>query len=184
MSTETLDDEIQSMLEQLDDDQSTLINQLDKLVQKFGIESVQNWRNIRNKSKNALIHELVERNLTDVVRHTVSQYYLNTHIHRESDGKNPIQLAQLESSEEMLNLLDELENNPDEYNDTNDDEIDVKNCNKLNMVWLDLEMTSLEDPKIMECAVIITDKYLNELARGKFCRVLFQLKNNVFDLHR
>ena len=29
-----------------------------------------------------------------------------------------------------------------------------------------LELTSLDDPHILECAVIITDKNLNELERG------------------
>jgi oligoribonuclease (3'-5' exoribonuclease) len=29
-----------------------------------------------------------------------------------------------------------------------------------------LELTSLDDPHILECAVIVTDKNLNELERG------------------
>ena len=52
----------------------------------------------------------------------------------------------------------------------------------LNIVWLDtgktdpylvgilsifLELTSLHDPHILECAVIITDRNLNELERGQ-----------------
>lgn len=173
MSTTSLDDEIQVMLEQADDDQSALISQLDTRVEQFGLQSVQDWRNVRNKARNTLVHEFVERNWTDVVRHAVGRYRLNVHIHRELDGKSPIQLAQFDGSEEMSNLFEELESNPeaegskkqDESND-DDDGIDPKNRKKLNMVWLDLEMTSLENPKIMECAVIITDKYLNELARG------------------
>ena len=32
------------------------------------------------------------------------------------------------------------------------------------MIWLDLELTELDDPQIMECAVIITDEHLNEIA--------------------
>jgi len=41
-----------------------------------------------------------------------------------------------------------------------------------NIVWLDLEMTSLEDPEILECAVIITDKDLNELVRSELSIIL------------
>ena len=37
----------------------------------------------------------------------------------------------------------------------------------MNIVWIDLEMTSIENPEILECAVIITDKDLRELERGK-----------------
>jgi hypothetical protein len=47
----------------------------------------------------------------------------------------------------------------------------------MNIVWVDLEMTSIENPQILECAVIITDKDLKELERGKsffiFILVLF-----------
>ncbi len=41
-----------------------------------------------------------------------------------------------------------------------------------NIVWLDLEMTSLKDPEILECAIIITDKDLNELVRSKLSIIL------------
>jgi hypothetical protein len=37
----------------------------------------------------------------------------------------------------------------------------------LNIVWMDLEMTSIENPEILECAVIITDKNLVELEKSK-----------------
>lgn len=185
MSKNSLDNQIQSILEQADDeDQSALINQLDKLVQHFDIEAIQNWRNVRNNTKNTLIHELVERNCVDAVRHIVNKYHLDMYTHRESDGKNPIQVAQLEASEEMSDLLEELESSSvgtrttEEVDEEDDDDIDPEKRKKLNMVWVDLEMTSLEDPKIMECAVIITDKNLNELARGNlfyFSLVIFIL---------
>jgi hypothetical protein len=35
------------------------------------------------------------------------------------------------------------------------------------MIWLDLELTDLEDPEVLECMVIITDKDLNEVRRVK-----------------
>lgn len=32
-----------------------------------------------------------------------------------------------------------------------------------NMIWLDLELTELEDPEVLECTVIVTDKDLVEV---------------------
>lgn len=36
-----------------------------------------------------------------------------------------------------------------------------------NMIWLDLELTSLDDPEILECTVIITDKSLTEVKKAQ-----------------
>jgi hypothetical protein len=45
----------------------------------------------------------------------------------------------------------------------------------LNIVWIDLEFTSFENPQILECAVIITDKDLHEIQRSKIYKTLYYI---------
>ncbi|CAF3124557.1 unnamed protein product [Rotaria sp. Silwood2] len=167
MTLNTVKNKIEEILSQNDENQSVIINRLDKVIQEAGIDAIAAWRNLKNKTGNTLIHELVEKNCPDVVQYLVNKYKLDVNVRRESDDKTPLDLAQSKDDEEMVNILDDLNCNMMQEI-SNDDVSDVDPRKRMNLVWLDLEMTSIEDPKIMECAVIITDKHLNELERDQW----------------
>lgn len=168
MDQNTLQLEIEKLLSQHEDDESLMINKLEKLVGKVGTEKLSEWRNATNKSKNTLIHELVEKNCPNVIQFLVQKCKLDPNIHREIDGKTPLELAEAKENEEIVRILEELRQNKAAQQILDDDEPDPETRSRTNIVWVDLEMTSIENPKIMECAVIITDKYLNELDRSKY----------------
>ncbi|CAF5025864.1 unnamed protein product, partial [Rotaria sp. Silwood1] len=130
-------------------------------------DPIAEWRNPMNQKGNTLLHELVEKNCPDVIQHLARSHKLDIDVPRESDDKTPLDLAQFKDNEDMVNLLDELNDEKITQQSPDGDVSEVDKRKRLNIVWLDLEMTSIEDPKIMECAVIITDKYLRELERGK-----------------
>jgi len=152
------------------DNQRSIIKRLDELIITYGMLKIQSWRNFSNRKKNTLLHELVEMELLDVVRHFLKTNKFNINIRRESDGITPFQLAIQNQNIEMCNLLKQFGADQIETEDAKNKE------NKMNIVWLDLEMTSLEDPEILECAVIITDKDLNELERCKSSCFIFIAK--------
>jgi ankyrin repeat protein len=154
------------------ENQKAIIRRLDQLIIDFGMTKIKSWRNFSNKKKNTLLHELVEMELIDVVRHFLTKYKFNVTIKRGLDGITPFQLAYQNQSMEMCHLLKKFggDQMPTEDDDASSMEADKEK--KMNIVWLDLEMTSLDDPQILECAVIITDKDLNELER---CKSSFKL---------
>jgi hypothetical protein len=104
--------------------------------------------------------------LPDVVDYVIKNYDFDINIRRESDGSTPFQLAFDNQNSKMCDFLkglgadetldDGLKWPPEKYKEY-----------AMNIVWLDLEMTSLENPEILECAVIITDKNLKKLAKSK-----------------
>ncbi|CAF3456712.1 unnamed protein product [Rotaria sp. Silwood1] len=166
MSMNTIKHEIEEILSQ--DDQSLMINRFDKLIKKVGVDPIAEWRNPVNQKGNTLLHELVEKNCPDVIQHLARSHKLDIDVPRESDDKTPLDLAQFKDNEDMVNLLDELNDEKITQQSPDGDVSEVDKRKRLNIVWLDLEMTSIEDPKIMECAVIITDKYLRELERDQW----------------
>ena len=150
-------------------DQKNIIKQLTEVFREHGTRGIEAWHNPTDGKKNRLLHELVERDLPDVIHFVMKEYKLDINIRRDSDGHTPFQVASDKKNFKMCNLLREL----------GAETVEVVDCSKLqavekeekersmNMVWIDLEFTSVEDPKILECAVIITDKNLNELAQSK-----------------
>lgn len=140
-----------------------IIQQLDELIQQYGHIQIETWRNFSNMKKNSLLHELVDKQYYDVMLYIVPKFNLKTFIKRESDGLTPFELAHGHQDWKMCNLLLEFSDK-----DTYEQFVVKKQKDKLmNIVWMDLEFTSFDDPKILECAVIITDKDLKELERSK-----------------
>jgi hypothetical protein len=88
-------------------------------------------------------------------------------VRRGSDGLTPLQLALENDNSEISDVLEELGAIDIQTEDVSTWLSDDDKKKTMNIVWMDLEMTSLEDPDIMECAVIITDKDLHELDKGK-----------------
>jgi hypothetical protein len=148
------------------ENQKAIIKRLDRLITEVGIAKIKKWRNFSNKHKNTLLHELVEMEMAEVVHYFLTKYKsdININIRRESDCATPFQLANQNHDTEMCDLLIKFGADQKQMEDEG---------KKLNIVWLDLEMTSLEKPQIIECAVIITDKDLKEIERGKSSFICF-----------
>ena len=147
------------------ENQRTIIKQLDQIIDKYDMKKIKAWRNYSNKYRNTLLHELVEMELSAVVHHVLTKYKLSVNIRRESDNMTLFQLAYQNKNTEMCNLLKSFGGDQVQVENNHGSSTEVEK--KMNIVWLDLEMTSLDDPEILECAVIITDKDLNELKHGK-----------------
>ena len=147
--------------------ENTIIKELDDIIEEFGIDKVNSWRNLSNRTKNTLLHELVDKNYINVVRHVIIKYNLRTFFKRESDGATPIEVARLNQHWKMWDLLFEFGDDKT-LNETYEQFASKKQRDKMmNIVWMDLEFTSFDNPQILECAVIITDKDLNEIQRSK-----------------
>ncbi|CAF2786733.1 unnamed protein product [Rotaria sp. Silwood2] len=145
--------------------ESTITELLDNLIKRYGVLQIEAWRNMSDGSKNTLLHELVQRQYFDVIRYIVPKFNLNISITRETDNVTPFELAHSLQDWRMCNLLLEFG-----YDKTSTDTYDHYAMKKqkekmMNIVWMDLEFTSFDNPEILECAVIITDKDLNELER-------------------
>ncbi|CAF0881856.1 unnamed protein product [Didymodactylos carnosus] len=143
---------------------------LDSLIKEFGLDKIQSWRNEARRLKSPFIFELVYTGHPKLIRHAVRDHKFNLNIKRDCDGNTPLHMCALQQNQQMFELLIEL---GAEATIENDDEQTATSLNDtrrkaLNIIWLDLEMTSLDNPDILECAVIITDKYLNELDRGNW----------------
>lgn len=147
-------------------DQKEIIQRLDELYEVFGSRMILKWRNIENK-RNSLLHEFVEREMDDVVRYLISKKKFDINVKRDSDDLTPLQLAKKNGSTSICNILMQLGAEDVETVDVRRWASNDERRKESNIVWMDLEMTSIEDPEILECAVIITDKDLEELERSK-----------------
>lgn len=160
-------------------DQKAIIERLGRFYSEYGSKMIQKWRNASNK-KNSLLHEFVEREMSDVIQYLILDREFDKNIRRDSDGLTPFQLAQKNRSSSIVKVLLELGVEQIETDDVGSWMSDDGGEKAMNIVWMDLEMTSIEDPEILECAVIITDKNLVELEKRKsspkfFSPLLFSL---------
>lgn len=147
--------------------QSDVIKQLDQIYRKYGSMNIEKWRNMSNK-KNSFLHELVEVEMIEVIRHIVLEQKFDIDLRRDSDGLTAYQLASQNKKAEICDVLEELGAQSIETVDVNLLSPDEEKIQSMNLIWLDLEFTSIEDPEIIECAVIITDKDLVELDRAEW----------------
>ncbi|CAF1036709.1 unnamed protein product [Rotaria sordida] len=164
---QNLNKELEKILKERNSE-STIIEQLDDLIKRYGVMEIEAWRNMSNGTNNTLLHELVDRHYLDVIQYIVSKFNLKVLIKRETDNITPFELAHLLQDWRMCNLLLELGDDKTSTN-TYDQYVMKKQKDKMmNIVWMDLEFTSFDNPEILECAVIITDKDLNELERKEW----------------
>jgi ankyrin repeat protein len=166
MAMNQLQTDLLNLLSLGKENQNKIIKRLDQLIRENGTKLILKWRNLTNNTKNTLLHELVERELPDVIRFVMTDHKLDINIQRGSDGLTPFQLASKNQNSEMCSLLKELGAEEILTEDVSKWLSEEDKLKSMNIAWVDLEMTSIEDPVIMECAIIITDKDLNELDRG------------------
>jgi ankyrin repeat protein len=166
MSINQLQTELLKVLGLGKSNQHSIIKRLDRLYEDFGGLNMQKWRYASNKS-NSLLHELVDKEMPDVIRHLVEVRKFDINVRRGSDGLTPLQLAIKNDNSEVSAVLVDLGAVDIQTEDVSTWLSDEDKTKAMNIVWMDLEMTSLEDPEIMECAIIITDKDLHKLDEGK-----------------
>ena len=108
MSMKDLNKRLEKFLNSRTKCENTFIKELDEIIDEFGINKVNSWRNLSNRTKNTLLHELVDKNYVNVVRHVIIKYNLRTYFKRDSDGATPIDLAKINKDWDMWNLLYEF----------------------------------------------------------------------------
>ena len=149
------------------DNQTRATDEFERIVKEYGTTSVNKWRNSDDSTRNALLHELVERKWTNVLVRLLEKCRLDASVRRGLDGLTPLQLATEQRDQVMCEALKKAGAIEVATEDVSKWLSEDEKEKVWNIVWVDLEMTSLEDPEIIECAVIITDKNLVEIERGK-----------------
>ncbi|CAF0766337.1 unnamed protein product [Adineta steineri] len=169
-SEATLADRIQFLLSMKSTDEQAIIEALDQLVKDFGVDEVQRWYQPQSKHKNLLIHEFVRMGLMKTIEHAVKDLGFNINAKRESDGNTSLHLARWYKKPDVSELFQILGADITIVNNYGEvvEGLDQLKEKMMNIIWLDTELKSLDDPHILECAVIITDKHLKELERGQW----------------
>eukprot|EP00732_Lithocolla_globosa_P005932 Lithocolla_globosa_v1_NODE_6506_length_1076_cov_5.807052.p1 type:complete len:318 gc:universal NODE_6506_length_1076_cov_5.807052:99-1052(+) len=147
-------------------DDENICEALKELVAKYGKDTVLNWRS-SSKHKHSLLFEMTVRCKLKALRCLVKEYGMDINSQRPSDKCTPLHLSGWYKNPQMIDLLLELGADDKILNGYGEDASKTLETRKTmeNFVWMDLEMTSLEDPDILECCIIITDKNLQEKVR-------------------
>jgi ankyrin repeat protein len=160
--------ELLALLDKRNQNQDSISTELNTLIAEYGTRALKRWYNTSCPKKNTLLHELVERNLDRVLILILDKSFFDINARRMSDGLTPFQLAKAAHNDNICKILQASSADMSPVQ-RNDDWLsaDEKEIRRSNLVWCDLEFTSLKNPEILECAVIITDKDLREKARRK-----------------
>lgn len=150
------------------------IDELRKIIEVHGKDVVESWCDESNKHKHKVIHILVSRNYAKAVR-VAAELEFNLNVQRESDLCTPLHLAMFYRKKHVIETLVALgvdQTLKNRYGEACDEKYQNFVTSYQNIIWLDLELTAghydAEDGRILEVAVIVTDKDLNELDRGQW----------------
>lgn len=140
---------------------------LHTLYKKFG-DALMSWKS-NDKHSHRLLHLLVLKGKAAAIEALVSLPGADINIQRDSDRCTPLHLAIWRRNAGMIALLQRLGANTKRQNKYQEscEQLLEKREKMSNLVWMDLELTSLENPEILECAVIITDKDLREIPKSR-----------------
>lgn len=145
---------------------------IQKLVQEHSLEAVQAWHDKGNKHQHRLIHLAVAKNFAGVVE-LLKELGFDINVPRASDQCTPLHLAMWYRKPKMIKTLVKLGADltlKNAHGEACDTKYEQWTSSFQNIIWLDLELTcghyEPEDGRILEAAVIVTDKDLNELGRG------------------
>merc|ERR1740121_1820498 len=151
---------------------------LDGLVAKYGVHSLEVWRDTRNKHKHHLVHVIASKGWCDALEHMSKQHKFDLNAQRESDQCTAAHLAIWYKKEAVLNKLWELGADTsilNKYGDSADMKWKEERDKRDNLIFLDLELTCgfYEKCKgmrcrILEAAIVVTDKNLVEKGRGQW----------------
>ena len=151
------------------------VSAMPELVKTYGLEALSSWRDERNKHKHKLVHTAAARCFVAVLK-AMAALGFDLNVQRDSDQCTPLHLAIFYKKPEAIATLKalgvdmSLENS---YGESCDAKFEKLAQSMLNIVFLDLELThgfydadEWRRSKILEVAVVITDKDLKELGRG------------------
>lgn len=147
-------------------DEHQVIKDLKEVIEDYGRLSIDHWRNLTTSQGNGLLHELVEKDWAEALRCVLEDHKLNPNQQREKDGLTALDLAKASKNKHMQEVLEVAVRKQEER----DEEIQLAKQEKEklgNIAWVDLEFTALENGKILEVAVIATNKDLAVLGEGK-----------------
>ena len=194
-SAETLNESLLTFVKDLrQKDDIQIIEYLSNLFQVYGNELINAWCS-NDKNKNKLVHLLTQFNKQDALCKFCSS--LNINDQREKDGCTPLHIAAWTKNDDLIHLLLKIGGNPkiqNKYGETTEvrhilmlttlikvllhttyifkfNSKETVKASKMssNIVFLDLELTSVRkpnvNPKILEIAVIVTDSLFSELER-------------------
>lgn len=116
-----------------------MIKALDKLIEDFGLETIQQYRLKKGKHDNSLLHEFVQIKALKTLEHAVNKLGFNINVKRESDGNTPAHLAywyELHDSVELLKALKADFTITNKFGETASD-IEKDKEKGLNIIWLD-----------------------------------------------
>jgi oligoribonuclease len=144
------------------------------LVETHGLEAVCAWYDSSNKHKHRLVHSATIKCFVRALK-CMRDLGFNLNAQRDSDQCTPLHLAIFYKKHEAIDALKELgvdttlENS---YGESCDAKYEKLAESMHNLIFLDLELThgqydaSWSSSRILELALIVTDKDLKELDRG------------------
>ena len=174
-ATNDVNAKVIGFIQNVRNNQDNLVQELDNLVTSCGKEEILNWRS-DTKHKHNLLLEFVFIKQISLVERVVKEYGFDVNFQRASDGCTALHLSAWVKEPRITDLLMRLGADPKIKNNYNEscEELIATREKMQNIVWMDTELTALPEvfftkngpnPEILECAIIITDKNLNELAR-------------------
>ena len=154
-------------------DEEQWLSALPSLVASEGVENISQWRDA-TKHKHRLVHVATAKDFARVLE-LLSVKGFDLNVQRDSDQCTALHLAIYYKKPHTASLLKKLGVDTtlqNSYGESCDAKYEKLAETMQNIIWLDLELTSgFYDPapaRILEAAIIITDKDLNELGRGQW----------------
>ena len=142
------------------------------LIETHGLEVLSAWRDDRTKHKHKLVHTAAAKCFVEVLK-AMAALGFDMNVQRDSDQCTPLHLAIFYKKPQAIAALKELGADAslkNSYGESCDAKYEKLAESMLNIVFLDLELThghyDVEPARILEVAVVVTDKDLNELGRG------------------
>lgn len=153
-------------------DQQEWMNLLAKAIEQHGIDKVSAWRD-QGKHKQAYVHLAVSKGYDQILM-WMQDMGFDLNAQRGSDLCTPLHTAIFYKKRRCADTLIRMGVDRDvknQYGETCGDTYQKFVDSYHNIIWLDLEMTqgfyeTWKGCKVLEAAIIITDKDLNEIERG------------------
>jgi oligoribonuclease len=137
----------------------------------YGIDTVRNWSDPGSKNGNNLLHAYIYHHRITLLEWCLEILGCDVNVQRKGDLNTPLHLAAYYKNKEATRVLIRFGADvsiKNKYGEVGR-EVLVRDTN---IAWVDLEMSALPGdinkglvPDIIECAIIVTDKDLREIAR-------------------
>jgi len=171
-----MDEELRRCLGSTEVGEEAVVAELDRLVQAYGVDAVREWRDSSNKHRHRVVHTVACNNWPNVLRHLVESHQFDINAQRDSDLGTPAHLAIWFKKDKALNALWDLGANMElanRYGETANEKWRAEREKYSNLIFLDLELTSGfyefdVESEVLEAAIIVTNKDLEELDRGSW----------------